>query len=200
MQIFTSYAISPLLRYHWHFPSRAQAGGAVMVNGLFEAEWKTSSKPKHIFGKVANLLSFTEKGTKILGREGGMCLSWLEQPLPSHCLLLQAGMAGRRDSGGRAPGLPRCPHGTVGPPAFLWSLSAHIPQPHGQRGCSVAKKLLKAILEGNALQWPCIVARESSKALHQSVPLPNHCTWPQPQPRGGNCPLNSHISLTASEV
>lgn len=81
-------------------------------------------------------------------------------------------MAGRRDGGG--------PGGTAGTPKFLWSLSAHIPQPQDR---SSGKKPLKAVLEGNA---PECHGRSHGRAARPCI-NPSHCltarAGPQSSPR-----------------
>jgi len=159
-----------------------------VVNGLSGMERKPSSNPNHIFGKVENLLSFTEKVIRLRGKEGGReggrnvlvpAGAAPSQPLPPTAGRdggkegwWEGGTVGRSDGGkegcweggvigrwdGRkegwweggvvmvAPlGCTHCPRTTVGSPEFLWSLSAHAPQPHDQRGCSLDKKMCKSI-------------------------------------------------------
>lgn len=185
MQIFTS---SPLLRHlltpPWQSAHRRSRDGEWFVWSRMK-----SSKPKHAFGKVANLLAFTEKGMRFLGGRNVL--------VPA-CPIASCSWQGWQGGGMvTVPVALRGPPNSCGPcqPTFHSRSTAA-----QQRGCSTGKKPLEAVSEGNA---PQCHGRSHGRAARPCINPSHRLTatpGPQSSPRGGNYPLNSHISLTASEV
>lgn len=164
MQIFTS---SPLLRHLLTLPWQS-AGRRSRDGEWFVWSRMKSSKPKHAFGKVANLLAFTEKDMRFLGER--------------NVLVPTCPIASCSWQGWQGGGMVTVPVALRGPPN-----SAHTPQLQNcssAEGLQLRQKAVKSRFGGKCSAVPRTVSQESSKALHQSIPLPNRYSWPPEQPPG----------------